>query len=92
LGIAGDPSTVKFYKGRGCKKCRDTGYRGRASILEVLPVTEHIRGVILSGAAADEINREALKEGMRPLLHDGWIKILKGVTTLEEVMRVTNIG
>ena len=92
LGLGDDPSLIKFYKGRGCKKCRDTGYRGRASILEVLPVTEQLRSTILKGASADEIHNEAVKGGMRPLLNDGWVKILKGVTTLEEVMRVTNVG
>lgn len=91
LGIEeGQP--FHFYKGRGCPKCRDTGYRGRASILEVLPVTETMRATILKGASADEINQRAIDNGMRPLLHDGWVKVLKGVTTVEEVMRVTNIA
>ncbi|MCK5145893.1 Flp pilus assembly complex ATPase component TadA [bacterium] len=91
LGLAQAPEAAKFYHGRGCKKCRDTGYKGRVSILEVLPVTEKLRATIIKGASADVINAEALNEGMRPLLYDGWIKILKGVTTVEEVMRVTNI-
>ena len=87
-----DTSELKFYRGKGCKKCRDSGYRGRMSIIEVLPVTDNIRECILKSSSAMEINRVALDEGMRPLMQDGWIKVLKGITTLEEVMRVTNIG
>jgi type IV pilus assembly protein PilB len=87
-----DTGSLKFYRGKGCKKCRDSGYRGRLSIIEVLPVTDGIRESILKASSAMEINRVALEEGMRPLMQDGWIKVLKGVTTLEEVMRVTNLG
>ena len=60
--------------------------------MEVLPVTENVRNLILNNASVDKINREAQKEGMRTLLQDGWIKVLKGMTSMEEVMRVTNIG
>ncbi len=92
LGLDDDPSSIKFYHGRGCKKCLNTGYKGRLSIIEILPITEGVREKILQSASSEEIEKHAMKEGMRPLLHDGWIKVLKGITTLEEVMRVTNIG
>jgi len=92
FGLDQDTSSFKFYRGKGCLKCRNSGYSGRISIMEVLPVTEKIRETILKSSDADEINKAALAEGMRPLVHDGWIKVLKGITTLEEVMRVTNIG
>jgi len=87
-----DQSELKFYRGRGCSKCRDTGYKGRISIIEVLPVTERIRELILKSASADEIKKTAIEEGMHTLLEDGWIKVLKGITTYEEIMRVTNLG
>jgi len=86
-----DQSELKFYRGKGCAKCRETGYKGRVSIIEVLPITEKIRELILKSASSDEIKKVAKEEGMRTLLEDGWIKVLKGITTFEEVMRVTNI-
>ena len=91
LGMDGDPDLIKFYKGRGCKKCNNSGYKGRMSIVEVLPVTEGVREKILESSSSDIIKKQAMAEGMRPLLHDGWIKVLKGITTIEEVMRVTNM-
>ncbi|HHS12529.1 MAG TPA: type II secretion system protein GspE [bacterium] len=87
-----DTESLKFYRGRGCKRCRDTGYSGRMSIQEVLPVSEGIRLEILKGSAADQIKKVAVEEGMRSLIQDGWIKVLKGITTMEEVLRVTNIA
>jgi len=82
---------VKFFHGKGCKKCKGSGYKGRMSIMEVFSVSERIREIILKGGSADDINRAAIDDGMRPVSVDGWIKVLKGITTVEEVMRVTNI-
>ncbi len=82
---------LKFYKGRGCKNCRDTGYKGRASIVEVLKMNDKIKSAILKQATTDDIRQMAVNSGMRLLIDDGWIKILKGITTFEEVMRVTNV-
>jgi type IV pilus assembly protein PilB len=87
-----DLKEIKFYHGKGCKKCNNKGYKGRASILEVLPITETIREMILKGGSTDDVRNQAIKEGMRTMVMDGWIKIFKGITTLDEVMRVTNIG
>ena len=91
FGLEQDDDSIKFYRGKGCSKCRDSGYKGRCSIMEVLPVTENVRGLILKSASSDEIKKAAMNEGMRTLSQDGWIKVLKGITTFEEVMRVTNI-
>ena len=91
LGLEKEADSMKFYRGKGCKKCRDTGYRGRVSIMEVLPMSDKIRGLLMKDAASDAIKSAAVSEGMRTLLEDGWIKVLKGITTVEEVMRVTNI-
>ena len=92
FGLETEADSLKFYHGKGCKNCNKTGYRGRMSIMEVLPMTEGIRALVLKSASADEIKKLAIQEGMRPLIQDGWIKVLKGITTLEEVVRVTNIG
>ncbi|HDQ44372.1 MAG TPA: type II secretion system protein GspE [bacterium] len=87
-----DAHDLKFYHGRGCSKCQGKGYKGRASILEVLPMTETIRELVIKGGSTDDIRNAATREGMRTMVTDGWIKIFKGVTTLEEVMRVTNVN
>jgi type IV pilus assembly protein PilB len=91
FGLDIDWKTVKFFHGKGCKKCKGSGYKGRMSIMEVFSVSERIRELILKGGSADDINRAAIEDGMRPVSVDGWIKVLKGLTTVEEVMRVTNI-
>jgi len=87
-----DASSLKFYRGKGCKRCQNTGYRGRMSLIEILPMTEKLRDLVLKEAQSDDLKKCGIEEGMRPLLYDGWVKIFKGLTTLEEVMRVTNIG
>jgi type IV pilus assembly protein PilB len=80
---------IKFYKGRGCEKCGRTGYKGRIGIFEVMPITPSLRELILKGASSDEIREKAREEGMHTLREDGIIKIKKGITTVEEVLRIT---
>lgn len=72
----------------GCEECRGTGFRGRTGIYEILVISDAIRPLIVSRASSTAIKQEALKHGMRTLRDDGWTKALKGVTTLEEVLRV----
>ncbi len=78
-----------FYKGEGCEKCNGEGYKGRVGIYEVLEVSEGIQKMIGSNATADEIDKLARKEGMFSMFEDGLIKAMTGITTLEEVLRVT---
>jgi len=78
--------------GRGCESCGGTGYRGRAGIFELLPVTEGVKELILSRADAGAIRAKAIAEGMRLLREDGWEKVRRGITTIEEVIRVTRTG
>ncbi len=85
----GDVQEIKIFKGKGCKMCRQSGYLGRIGLFEVLEVTKSIRGLITRRADADEIADLAQKEGMTTMLDDGLTKILKGKTSLEEVLRVT---
>jgi len=77
-----------FEVGR-CERCRNTGFRGRGGIFEILPVSDAIQSLITARHSATEIKQTALKEGMRTLRDDGWEKAARGVTTVEEVLRAT---
>jgi type IV pilus assembly protein PilB len=81
--------TVKPQKGRGCAGCGNRGYRGRVGLYEVLEATEPVRELILVGASAVELKRKAVEQGMITLRRSGLMKVMAGVTTLEEVMRET---
>lgn len=87
----GSKSIITVHKGKGCKICRQTGYVGRLGLFEVLEVTKGIRKLITEKADADVINRFAISEGMRTMLDDGFEKITSGLTTFEEVLRVTKV-
>ena len=78
-----------LYKGAGCTHCANTGYIGRAGIYELLPLTGKIREAILKKATAEAIRNAALEEGVRPMRADGLKKVMAGVTTLDELARVT---
>ena len=80
---------IKTYRGKGCKHCSFTGFRGRAGIYELLIVDDTIRGLILAKANAQTIRKAARKDGMHLLRDDGWKKVLRGITTVEEILRVT---
>jgi len=82
---------LKFYRGRGCPTCKTTGYRGRLAIFEFLPVHEKVRELIASGAPKAALNQEATQRGMKSLRDDGIQKVLEGRTTVEEILRVTQI-
>lgn len=79
---------IKFYKARGCSECGNLGYQGRIGIFEILVVTDKIMRLILGRASASEIEKEAREEGMITLKQDGLMKVIEGITTLEEVLRV----
>jgi len=75
--------------GKGCSECRFTGYLGREGLFELLLVTEGIKKLIIDKAPASEIKAQAIKEGFRTMRQEGLLKAVDGVTTIEEVMRVT---
>ena len=77
-----------FYQGKGCNKCDGSGYFGRIGIHEVLEIDDNIRKAIINKADASEIQRLAIKNGMTPMLDDGFQKALAGITTIEEILRV----
>ena len=77
------------YKGKGCNKCSNIGYRGRLSLFEVMPMDDETKELTLRRAAANEIKRAAIQAGMKTLRNSGIAKIKQGITTIEEVLRVT---
>ncbi len=80
---------ILLYKPVGCASCSGTGYRGRLAIIEFLPMTDPIRKLIMAHEEAGAIQKLAIAEGMQTLYENGLVKVVEGVTTLEEVMRVT---
>jgi type IV pilus assembly protein PilB len=76
-------------RGKGCDECNGTGFRGRVALYEVMPVKEDLKDLILRGGSALDVKREAIRLGMKTLRQSGLSKIEEGVTTLEEVLRVT---
>ena len=85
----GDDVPEVLYRGRGCRNCQGTGYRGRQGVFEMMPVTDEVRALILDRASSREIRKVALKQGMNSLRGDGWRLIREGRTTPEEVLRMT---
>ena len=83
---------VAFYKGKGCETCAGSGYKGRAGLYEVMAFSQELRRMILRGASTNELQQQAVKDGMLTLRMDGIVKIKKGVTTLEEVVKETAEG
>jgi len=86
LGV--DLAKQKFYKGEGCDECNHKGYRGRIGIYEVMPLTDKIRSFIARKPTSEEIQKQAVTEGMITMLQDGLDKVASGLTTIEEVIRV----
>ncbi|MCX5703555.1 MAG: ATPase, T2SS/T4P/T4SS family, partial [Candidatus Omnitrophica bacterium] len=82
---------VKIYRGKGCPVCNFTGFFGRTAIYEILLVDEAIKDLILKKAPSNQIKRMAVSKGMRTLRQDGWQKTISGLTTPEEVMKVTSV-
>jgi type IV pilus assembly protein PilB len=90
LGVdAEEARTVTCFHGTGCPQCSGTGYRGRVALYEVMPMSEELRELVLAGASANEIKRTAINVGMMTLRQSGLLKLKQGMTTMEEVLRVT---
>ena len=86
---AKDGTVPVMYKGSGCRACRNTGYRGRTGIHELLVMNDAIKEAVVNKANAGVIRLEGLRSGMRTLRQDGWLKVLSGSTTMDEVNRTT---
>jgi type II secretion system protein E len=86
-----DIATAKIWRGAGCENCRQQGYQGRKGIYELLLVSENIRPLIMNRSSSTAIAQRAMDAGMRTLRTDGWNKVKAGETTIEEVLRVTQM-
>nr|WP_218059026.1 type II secretion system ATPase GspE [Orenia metallireducens] len=82
---------INFYHGKGCRECNDTGYRGRAAVHEILEIDNILKRMIVQGASTEDIAERAIENGMITLEASGLHKVNKGITTLEEIMRVTKV-
>ena len=89
LGLDPDCDTSKVRAGAGCEQCRGTGYRGRVGIFELLEVDGNVRREIVAHATASQIGATAVTSGMKTLRDDGIARVMNGITTVEEVIRVT---
>jgi len=90
MTVYGD-SDINFFRGRGCDHCKGTGYRGRTGIHEVLQISERVRAMVLMRASTAEIRQAAVEDGMRLMQDDVVQKVLDGVTSMEEAMRVVYV-
>jgi type IV pilus assembly protein PilB len=80
---------LTVYKGNGCRNCADTGYKGRVALYEVMPFWEPLKEMVLNGASTAELKMEAVKLGMRSLRMAALVKLQEGMTTIDEIVRVT---
>jgi len=80
---------ARLQRGRGCEKCANTGYRGRTGIVEMLEMNDGLRGVVERKGSVAELREQAVKSGMVRMREDGLVKVAQGITTVDEVLRVT---
>jgi type II secretory ATPase GspE/PulE/Tfp pilus assembly ATPase PilB-like protein len=83
------PFQGRFYEGRGCVECGNTGFIGRMGIYELMLVNDEIRKLTVAKADSTQIRKKAVENGMRTLRDDGWLKVRQGITSIAEVLRVT---
>jgi general secretion pathway protein E len=92
LGISANPASQPvIYRAKGCPKCFNSGYKGRLGIYEIMVLNEHLQNLILKTHDSHQIKNEAIRFGMNTLYSDGILKVISGITSLEEVLRVTQI-
>jgi type IV pilus assembly protein PilB len=84
-----DATTLQFQTGEGCDACNGSGYSGRQGLYEVMPMSPELRRMVLQGSSSDDLKTQAVSEGMITLRQDGMLKVRRGVTTLEEVIKET---
>jgi general secretion pathway protein E len=87
--ITPDGDTIPTWRGAGCENCFSTGFRGRLGIFEMMELSEELRAIIMRNEDASKLTAAARRDGMRNLREDGWLKVRRGITTSEEVTRVT---
>jgi len=84
-----DAAKLTFFKGQGCDTCSGTGYKGRQGLYEVMSMSSALRRLVLKGGSTEEIQQQAVKDGMLTLRMDGMVKVKRGITSLEEVVKET---
>ncbi|MEE2737344.1 MAG: ATPase, T2SS/T4P/T4SS family [Planctomycetota bacterium] len=84
--------SLTLYRGTGCRRCRNTGYRGRTGIFELMRTSSEIQQQTIQRASSNAIQKQACSEGMVTLREDGWLKVLEGITTIDEILRVSKEG
>jgi len=89
FGLSANSNKIEIFHGVGCQNCKFTGYRGRTAIYEIIRIGEEIRQMIIRKRSSQEIKKKAMQLGMKTLFQDGWRKVCMGLTTLDEVVRVT---
>jgi type IV pilus assembly protein PilB len=87
-----DIQNTTFYRGKGCDNCGGSGYKGRQGLYEVMAMSPTLRRMILQSASTADLQKQAVAEGMLTLRMDGMLKVRKGITTLEEVIKETAAG
>ncbi len=87
----GEGTKITLFRGKGCSECGDSGYSGRMGIFEVMIVSESISKLILERSPASVIEKQSLSEGMMLMKQDGYLKVMEGITTIEEVLRVAEV-
>ena len=88
-GIYADDLPEVLYRGRGCRNCQGTGYRGRQGVFEIMPMTDEIRSLVVERTSVVEVRKIAMAQGMNSLRSDGWRLVREGRTTIDEVLRNT---
>jgi type IV pilus assembly protein PilB len=89
--VAAQFDGVGFYRKRGCPRCNQTGYKGRVGVYQLLRMTEEIEALAIQRASRDDIERAAIRGGMRTLWDDGLAKVAAGLTSVEELTRVVSV-
>jgi type II secretory ATPase GspE/PulE/Tfp pilus assembly ATPase PilB-like protein len=84
-----EATDIHFYRGKGCAKCGHRGYKGRIGIYEILEITPALSGLILKQASPEEMMKLGLSEGLMTMAQDGFLKAKQGLTSIEEILRVT---
>jgi len=86
---ANEVKNQKFFYGRGCERCNNTGHRGRSGIFELVPINDELRDLISTGVSTDELRKHCRQQGMETLREAGLKALFSGMTTIEEVVRET---
>jgi type II secretory ATPase GspE/PulE/Tfp pilus assembly ATPase PilB-like protein len=81
---------IRMYRGAGCAHCNNSGFKGRIGLFELLVMDDPIRELVMKRSNADSIQAVAIKQGMTTMLQDGFLKVMSGKTTIEEVLRATS--